>query len=56
MSENMKAKKKETHDSVNQSNSEIPAEVIAKLKKTVLFPEKIEETRKIFNNLKSSTL
>ncbi|MNL66227.1 hypothetical protein D3C87_1906580 [compost metagenome] len=52
----MKAKKKDVHNSVNQSDSEISAEVIAKLRKTVLFPEKIEETRKIFSNLKSSTL
>ncbi len=52
----MKAKKKNAHNSVNQSDSEIPAEVIAKLKKTVLFPEKIEETRKIFSQLVYSTL
>ncbi len=52
----MKAKKKGMHDSVNQSDSEIPAEIIAKLKNTVLFPEKIEETKKFFSNLKSSTL
>lgn len=52
----MKAKKKNMHDSVNQSDSEIPAEVIAKLKETVLFPEKIEETRKFFSQLIFSTL
>ena len=39
------------HGSVNQSDSEISASVVAKLKGRVLFPEKIEETKKFSVNL-----
>lgn len=52
----MKAKKNNMLDSVNQSDSEISVSILAKLEKRVLFPEKIEETKKFFSQLIFSTL